>query len=839
MVSIHTLFVCLSLLQPFLSASASLITVWVPRSACPASSSTPSLPQNSTPETTTILSTALVSPTPDADYALNNGEKFVLNVAPQTPSGSRKRQQPSTSWIMPNGNTTTDPSLAAHFQIVDGVLYGPNGTMSTDAGVATMPFVVPSKQGAINTTFAAVNGSLNWTNPEFTENVAQFYQTPVGLLKNALILVKFIGPMNPERGWSPISLVAQSVSDLNLNLGLSSSAPYGAPSSAATGSAALASTFALSASLAISSAIPISSSASSVTSLSSTATSGLSPSSSVSSVTTSSTLGTTSLIVPSSYTSGSSTFSSTPLFLSTATSVASSPSPSSARTTSISSAQTISTTSSSIPVSSSSSASSAISVPSSAAASPQVSTASTSGSSSSSLSSSILSSTSSSAATSTAASSAQTTPSLTIVATSTASLASSSNSIAVTTTPASSSSSRSSVHSSSITATATGPTTVPTVVLSNGMYSFQGCYDDTPSYRDLRNANNAGTADVTGGMTVEKCAAVCGSTTYGGPYSLMGVDYGSECYCSMGLYADIDGSSGYQVDIANCSNPTYACAGDKTEFCGGYGVQDLYSFTSGAFASATPATSLPASSSLALTSSTSAVLSTAPLPSTTSTSNNPIANLASTSPKPSSTTPTTTSTASSTTSLSVRLASPTACLGSLTGASSNDDDDYCEIDLPFSITLFGHSSTKTFPSTNGILALDYGSAQYYQAPLPAASIPPYTACAFWDDLYLYGGTNEGLYYQTNTSNGGVATYEYVLAQAGVPADLYQFQVVYRAANPGVVEFWYYVVGKLGGLAVVGVQGGPSAFQYTQPVYAGLLLTCNTATQACAASNFTI
>ena len=110
---------------------------------------------------------------------------------------------------MENGNTTANSSLAAQFQILNGTLYGANGTISTDAGVQNMSFVVPAKPGAINTTFAIEDGGLTWTNPEFTENVAQFYQTPAGLVENALVLVKFIGPMTAEQGWSPISLVAQ------------------------------------------------------------------------------------------------------------------------------------------------------------------------------------------------------------------------------------------------------------------------------------------------------------------------------------------------------------------------------------------------------------------------------------------------------------------------------------------------------------------------------------------------------------------------------------------------------------------------------------------------------
>ena len=111
-----------------------------------------------------------------------------------------------------------------------------------------------------------------------------------------------------------------------------------------------------------------------------------------------------------------------------------------------------------------------------------------------------------------------------------------------------------------------------------------------------------------------------------------------------------------------------------------------------------------------------------------------------------------------------------------------------------------------------ILALDYGSAQYYQQSLPTNTIPPYTACPFWDDLYLYGGTTEGVYYQLNSTSGTV-TYEYILSGSGMPSDYYQYQVHYATSAPGVIYFRYFVVGELSGMAVVGVQGGECSFLF--------------------------
>lgn len=60
----------------------------------------------------------------------------------------------------------------------------------------------------INTTFASVNGALTWDNAAFTNRTAQFYKVPAALLNNAQVLVKFLGSMEPQRGWAPIVLNA-------------------------------------------------------------------------------------------------------------------------------------------------------------------------------------------------------------------------------------------------------------------------------------------------------------------------------------------------------------------------------------------------------------------------------------------------------------------------------------------------------------------------------------------------------------------------------------------------------------------------------------------------------
>ncbi|KAI9692790.1 MAG: hypothetical protein M1820_009338 [Bogoriella megaspora] len=789
----HLLFAMLPIIS-HISASASLVTVRLPRNACPVSSPSPISYENLSQTPTTIISTATVSPTSlPADYALNHGEPFVINVVRTNPPTFQKRQnQDQQIWIMENGNTTYDASQAARFKILDGILYGSNGTMSTNQGTLTMPFVIPQTLGTINTTFAVVDDGLTWSNPEFTAGVAQFYQVPPGLLKNAMVLAKFIGPMTPQRGWSAVNLFAQPVADLNLTLALSS---FGGSTVAPTsGNVELSS---VQQTVSTSSLVQSESPISSVTTRPTTSVAMTSATSSAS-ITIPADTGLTSL------SSSSRTISSVPsssaglLSIATASSISATVPSSSLVYSSVlnplKSSPTLPSTSSSLfPFSSFTSPSNTVTsayIPSSSAL----------------VSSSKLSATNSLQSTSNSAIPLSSTSSYYVLTSS-----SPSSTFAF---PTKSTSSSTPNAASSTAAQPTGPAIVPAVFLNSGIYNFLACYSDLPSSRALRNSNNVGTPNITGSLTVEKCASICGSPSSGGPYLYMGVEYASECYCSMGIYGNLDGTSGGAIGMGNCTDKTYACKGDGREFCGGYGALGIYQFSPGGSAvitsssSSGSATSYPPVGSSAPSSTANlAITSTPPYsslqslsstpPSTTSTSSK----LLPTEPVSSSSNPSTIPTPT------IRLPSPTPCLGSPTGA-PKDDDDYCEVDLPFPITLFGHSSNLTFPSTNGILAIDYPTAQYIQLPLPTTTLPSYTICAFWDDLYLYGNTNQGVYYAYNESS---VTYEFILSQAGVPGDVYQFQVYYSTDKPGVVVLRYFGVGELGGKGVVGVQGGRSTF----------------------------
>ena len=126
--------------------------------------------------------------------------------------------------------------------------------------------------------------------------------------------------------------------------------------------------------------------------------------------------------------------------------------------------------------------------------------------------------------------------------------------------------------------TAAPPPVTSTNPGSDGWVS-EGCYTDSVAARTLANR-----VDTTGGgsvMTIELCTSAC--TAAG--YSLAGAEYGGECYCD-NTYS----VGGPASDQTICS---MKCNGDATNYCGGAGAMNLYSFGGATPVSATPATPTP------------------------------------------------------------------------------------------------------------------------------------------------------------------------------------------------------------------------------------------------------
>lgn len=261
------------------TCSAQTITLITHVSACSAT-------YTSGTSTTVIQSTVTVQPTPWTDAAANGGAPFVIRLQQVDVSGYPD-QDTAPYWLTANGNTTTNSSLAAVYTINEGRLATLNGShVATNFNVVDQAFSTTDYDLPINTTFSVNNRMLNWTNSLFSNGIAQFYKLPPGLLDNALILAKFLGPMEAQRSWSPVILyveplvnngtgvVSSSASSVAALSTVSDLLPSGGSSSVASGSGSAASSSAAAVGSSIASQLSsqlssVSSSASSVSSLAS------------------------------------------------------------------------------------------------------------------------------------------------------------------------------------------------------------------------------------------------------------------------------------------------------------------------------------------------------------------------------------------------------------------------------------------------------------------------------------------------------------------------------------------------------------------------------------------
>lgn len=96
---------------------------------------------------------------------------------------------------------------------------------------------------------------------------------------------------------------------------------------------------------------------------------------------------------------------------------------------------------------------------------------------------------------------------------------------------------------------------------------------------------------------------------------------------------------------------------------------------------------------------------------------------------------------------------------------------------------------------------------FTETALPTSAFADATLFPFWDDLYFYENTSQGIYYETgNVSPNRTFTIEYYCSHYLQPSNYYHFQVVFFENQPGVVEFIYYEATDSGDSATIGIQG---------------------------------
>lgn len=99
------------------------------------------------------------------------------------------------------------------------------------------------------------------------------------------------------------------------------------------------------------------------------------------------------------------------------------------------------------------------------------------------------------------------------------------------------------------------------------------------------------------------------------------------------------------------------------------------------------------------------------------------------------------------------------------------------------------------------------SSAYSNTALPSSSFSGPTAFGYWDDLYIYAGTSESVYYgTTGTAPNRNMVFEFYMSHYGASSQYYHFQIVFYENTPGVVRYYYYQDSDGGSSATIGTQG---------------------------------
>lgn len=106
-----------------------------------------------------------------------------------------------------------------------------------------------------------------------------------------------------------------------------------------------------------------------------------------------------------------------------------------------------------------------------------------------------------------------------------------------------------------------------------------------------------------------------------------------------------------------------------------------------------------------------------------------------------------------------------------------------------------------------VLCLGSCSTSYTETTLPASVFSSATAFPFWDDLYIYTNTSQGIYYE---SQGNIPNrqmiFEYYMSHYLQSNQFYHFQIVFFENSPGIVQFKYFQSTDRGSTCTIGVQG---------------------------------
>ncbi|CAF1679053.1 unnamed protein product [Rotaria magnacalcarata] len=168
------------------------------------------------------------------------------------------------------------------------------------------------------------------------------------------------------------------------------------------------------------------------------------------------------------------------------------------------------------------------------------------------------------------------------------------------------------------------------------------------------------------------------------------------------------------------------------------------------------------------------------------------------------------------------------------GINGQVDDNFYGVTLPWNITLYNTSTSFVYVTTNGVICLGLCSSAYTETALPAAPFSGVTALPYWDDLFIYANTSQGIYYGTEgNAPNRTLIFECYMSHYNQASQYYHFQVVFFEAAPGIVQYKYFSASGGGISCTIGVQASSSgsfiqySFDTANSVFSRMMLTFDT------------
>ena len=98
------------------------------------------------------------------------------------------------------------------------------------------------------------------------------------------------------------------------------------------------------------------------------------------------------------------------------------------------------------------------------------------------------------------------------------------------------------------------------------------------------------------------------------------------------------------------------------------------------------------------------------------------------------------------------------------------------------------------------------SNAYTNGNLPDSRFGGATAFGYWDDLMIYSGTSQSVYYNVLGSQPTrQVVFEFFESHYTSSVNYYHFQMVFFENAPGIVEYTYYISTDGGSSATIGIQ----------------------------------